>query len=220
VIRVRVPPGPGPHPAVLMLHGWTGDENSMFIFAQRLPKDAMLISPRALYPAPREGYSWQPQSRAIGGAQLQGSDENPQRGRFWPTLDDLRPAVAELRQLLVPGNFPTADLSRLRLVGFSQGAALSLASALLHPDWMRAVACMSGFMPKGVSPLLVERPLAGMPVFVTHGSQDDTVPVSEARAAVGMLEKAGAQVQYCEDDVGHKLSLTCFKSLEAFFKTT
>jgi phospholipase/carboxylesterase len=201
VIRVRIPPGPGPHPALLMLHGWTGDENSMYIFAQRLPKDAMLISPRGLHPAPRGGYSWQ-----------------AQQGHFWPTIEDLRPAVQGLRELLTARNFPTADLSRLRLVGFSQGAALSLAAALLHPDWMRAVAVMSGFMPKGVSSLLPEWPLEGMPVFVTHGSQDDTVPVAEARAAVGMLEKAGAQVHYCEEDVGHKLSLPCFKSMEAFFK--
>ena len=201
VIRVRIPPGPGPHPALLMLHGWTGDEHSMWIFAQRLPKDAMLIAPRALYTAPQGGYGWQ-----------------PHRQHGWPTLDDFRPAVTALGELLVHRNFPTADLSRLRLVGFSQGAALSLAAALLHPDWMQAVASLSGFMPDGVSPLLVDKPLAGMPVFVAHGSQDDTVPVDKARAAVGMLEKAGARVHYCEDDVGHKLSLTCFKSLEAFFQ--
>jgi phospholipase/carboxylesterase len=126
--------------------------------------------------------------------------------------------VAALRELLVPRNFPTADISRLRLVGFSQGAALGLEAALLHPDWMQSVACLSGFMPDGVSPLLVDRPLEGMPIFLAHGTQDDTVPISKARAAVGMLEKAGAQVHYCEDDVGHKLSLSCFKSLEMFFK--
>ncbi len=201
IIRVRIPPGPGPHPALLMLHGWTGDEHSMWIFAQRLPEDAMLIAPRALHPAPQGGYGWQ-----------------PHREHGWPTLDDFRPAVAALRELLVERNFPTADLADLRLVGFSQGAALSLAAALLHPDWMRSLACLSGFMPEGVSPLLAARPLEGKPVFVAHGSQDETVPVAKARAAVGMLEKAGAQVNYCEDDVGHKLSLTCFKSLQTFFK--
>ena len=201
VIRVRIPPGPGPHPAVVMLHGWTGDENSMWVFAPRLPQDAMLIAPRARHAAPQGGYGW-----------------HDLRQKGWPVLDDFRPAAADLGALLVHRNFPTADLSRLRMVGFSQGAALCLAAALLHPGWMQSVACLSGFMPGGVSPLLVERPLAGMPVFMAHGSLDETVPVEKARAAVGMLEKAGAQVHYCEDDVGHKLSLTCFKSLEAFFQ--
>jgi phospholipase/carboxylesterase len=201
VIRWRIPPGPGPHPAILMLHGWTGDEYSMGIFAERMPDDAMLIAPRAPHPAAQGGFSW-----------------GNNRAHGWPTLDDFRPAVSDLRELLVHRNFPTADLSRLRLVGFSQGAALSLAAALLHPGWMQSVACLSGFMPDGVSPLLVERPLEGMPIFLAHGSQDDTVPVAKARAAVGMLEKAGAQVYYCEDDVGHKLSLSCFKSLEMFLR--
>jgi hypothetical protein len=32
-----------------------------------------------------------------------------------------------------------------------------------------------------------------------------------------MLERAGAQVTYCEEDVGHKLSAPCFNALKSFF---
>jgi predicted esterase len=43
------------------------------------------------------------------------------------------------------------------------------------------------------------------------------VPIALGRRAVEILELAGASVTYCEDEVGHKLSASCFRGLEAFF---
>ena len=54
-------------------------------------------------------------------------------------------------------------------------------------------------------------------MFLAHGAFDEIVPVGRAREAVKLLGQAGAQVTYCEDDVGHKLSLSCFQSLQTFF---
>ncbi len=45
---------------LLLLHGWTGDENSMWIFARNFPADMWIAAPRALYPAEGGGYSWRP----------------------------------------------------------------------------------------------------------------------------------------------------------------
>ena len=60
VLRVREPEGDGPHPVVLLIHGWTGDENSMWIFASRLPEHYLLIALRGLHEAPIGVYSWYP----------------------------------------------------------------------------------------------------------------------------------------------------------------
>src|SRR5690554_2163224 len=61
-MKVREPEDAAtPHPLVLLIHGWTGDERSMWVFAQRLPKQALLIAPRAPYASRHEnlaGYSW------------------------------------------------------------------------------------------------------------------------------------------------------------------
>jgi predicted esterase len=43
------------------------------------------------------------------------------------------------------------------------------------------------------------------------------VPVGRARASVALLEQAGAQVTYCEDEVGHKVSIPCLHGLKKFF---
>jgi phospholipase/carboxylesterase len=199
--RVREPDGEGPHPVFLLVHGWTGDENSMWVFASRFPKDALLIAPRAPLHEVSGGYSW-----------------HPREHNRWPSLDDLRAAVDALVEMLTPENFPGGDFSALRMAGFSQGSAVIFTLAFFYPSWVISMAGLSGFLPEGAERMAVQKPLKGKPVFVAHGTQDEHVPIERGRQAVRILEQAGAQVTYCEDDVGHKLSAACFRALETFFK--
>jgi phospholipase/carboxylesterase len=201
-IKVYDPGGNKPRPVILLLHGWTGDESVMWVFAERLPPDALMIAPRAPHSSTRGGYSWVPE----------------QAGVKFRELADFLPAAAALEAWLKPDYFPQADFDRLSLVGFSQGAALSYTFGLTRPGRVRAIAGLAGFMPGGVEGLARERPLVGMPVFVTHGTADDIVPVGMARRSVELLSQAGADVRYCEADAGHKLGLACSRSLGAFFK--
>ena len=73
-------------------------------------------------------------------------------------------------------------------------------------------------MPSGMEQIIAQKPLAGKQVFVSHGTQDNLVPIDRARASMSLLEQAGAQVTYCEADVGHKVSADCLRGLENFFK--
>lgn len=200
ILHTRYPEGDGPFPVALLVHGWTGDENSMWVFASRLPKDFLLIAPRGLHTAPRGGYGWHAHSE-----------------QSLPWVDEFRPSIEALMELLTPANFPKADFSRMYLIGFSQGAALVYTFALLYPGQVVSLAGLAGFLPQGAAALARNLPLRGKPVFVAHGTQDDQVPVERARQAVEILQQAGAEVTYCEDDVGHKLSATCFRALESFF---
>jgi phospholipase/carboxylesterase len=200
ILRVRIPEENSNHPITLMLHGWTGNENVMWIFASRLPKNHILVAPRGLFPTVNGGYGWY-----------------PVKSRIWPWVDDFIPAIERLNTLLTSENFPKADFSRLSLVGFSQGAALAYAFTLLNPDKVSAVAGLSGFLPDGVQAYSREEGLRGLQVFVTHGTEDELVPVARARESVAFFEQNFAQVTYCEDQVGHKLSAGCFRGLEYFF---
>lgn len=220
VMKVRIPQGEGPHPVLLLLHGWTGDENVMWIFASRLPENYLMIAPRGLYQSPSGGFGW-----------------NEHRRGDWPALEEFKPAVDVLAELMghedgarpaladtladLPGGreaIQNVDFSEISLVGFSQGAALSYAYALNHPGRVHLLAGLAGFMPENADELVEKRPLEGKQVFVTHGTQDDTVPVEKARRAVELLQRAGSNVSYCEEQAGHKLSASCFRALESFFE--
>lgn len=201
VMRIQHPAGTGPFPVFLLLHGWTGDENSMWIFTPRLPSQALLIAPRGLYPTRGSGYSW-----------------HKEINKPWPWMEDFKPAVEYIFDAISSKNFPYGDFSELHLIGFSQGAALVYSMAIMHPERIASVAGLSGFLPDGASAWLESDRLSGLPVFIAHGTKDELVPVELARKSVALLEGAGARVTYCEDEVGHKLSAECFHGLEAFLK--
>lgn len=209
-LRYHLPEGEGPHPVLLMIHGWTGDENVMWIFASRLSPRYLILAPRGIYPADEGGYGWE-----------------PRHGPGWPALENFRPAVDALLQMLdmlkassLDGRpqFPDADFSKLSLMGFSQGAALAYTLALTHPERIQRLAGLAGFLPTDAERMVSPHPLQGKKIFVAHGSRDETVPVERARAAVKVLENAGAEVTYCEEDVGHKLAASCFHGLDRYFE--
>jgi phospholipase/carboxylesterase len=197
--KFLVPEGEGPFPVILMLHGWTGDENSMWIFASKMPAGALLIAPRGVFNSSLGGYSWYKDI----------IDK-------LPALEDFSDAIDQIEVALHSDLFSMGDFSRLRLVGFSQGAALAYTLAFRGVNGIKAIAGLSGFVPNGTEKLIDENPLSGLPVFVAHGTRDNIVPVDRARHGLELLKNAGAQVTYCEDDVGHKLSASCFRAMKDF----
>ena len=203
-LRVRPAKGKTP-PLLLLLHGWTGDENSLWVFVRNFSEDYWIVAPRAPYSSeqPAGGYSWRPLRV-----------EN----RAWPGLEDLRPSAEVLIPLIDAysdeNNF---DASQFDVMGFSQGAALANTITLLHPERVRRAGILAGFLPANSEPLLQDRPLKGKAFFVAHGRLDETVKIEYARQSVKLLELAGADVTFCEDDVGHKVSAHCLRGLEDFF---
>lgn len=202
-LRMRESTQPSPRP-LLMLHGLTGDENSMWVFARDLPKNYWIIAPRAPHTTEPFGYSW----RTV------------QPGTFGrPSFDQLLPAAEALIRLVDEYQASAGiDSSVIDVMGFSQGAALSGVLAFLYPQRIRKIGILAGFVPSGVDEYLQNRPLDGKNIFVAHGTKDETVPVDRARASMEILERAGAEITYCEDEVGHKVSLNCVRALRSYLE--
>ncbi len=201
-VRIR-PATRAPARLLLLVHGWTGDENSMWVFARNFAPNYWIIAPRAPYLTEPGGYSWRPLRAGVHDR---------------PSFDDLRPAA----ESLIPFVDAYAaenhlDASQFDAMGFSQGAALVSAMALLHPERIGRIGVLAGFAPSGAESLAGRRPLNGKDVFVAHGTLDERVKIEFARRSVQLLQEAGANVTYCEDEVGHKLSAKCLRALQAFF---
>jgi len=190
---------------MLMVHGWTGDENSMWVFARKFPADMWIAAPRGPHKAKDGGYSW----RA------------PQPGTWGlPTLSDLKPAADNLIRLVDNVSASVGvDAARFDIAGFSQGGAMVNVMALLYPKRIRKAAVLAGFMPGGTDELIARRVLEGKPFFVAHGTQDQLVSMEQARKSIELLEQAGARVTFCEAEVGHKVSADCLRGLESFWES-
>lgn len=198
-------PKPSAARLLLLLHGWTGDERSMWRYVKKLPEDYLMIAPRAPYDSKLEkgGYSWRDIKPGTWGA---------------PTLDELRLAAENLVSL---ADFwlATAKLTSARfdVIGFSQGGALATTIAALYPHRVDRIAVLSGFVPPGVDELLHPNLLKGLRVFWAHGTKDEMISYQRGRASAKLLEKAGAAVSFCTADVEHRVGRECRYSLNEFF---
>ena len=191
------------HPTrlVVLLHGWTGDENSMWLFTRKIPGQYAILLPRAPFPTSAGGFSWRDISPGTWGL---------------PSLDDLRPSAEKLLAFLDIWISATAfETKRLDVVGFSQGAAMAYCMALLFPGRVDKIVALAGFLPSGSETRLGA--LDGKQVFIAHGREDDLVPIERARQAQSLLKDAGIPVTYCESDGGHKVNSSCLKRMESFF---
>jgi phospholipase/carboxylesterase len=188
----------GPYPAVVMVHGWLGDEMVMGIFGQALPRGVVVVSPRGPLAVDDDNYGWYEHLNDLEG--------------FRAGLSALRGFVTGL-----PGAYPV-DARRVWLMGFSQGAAMSLALLLSDPVLVAGVVALAGFVPEFARPWTAPRKLAGKPVLILHGREDETVTVEQAHAARDLLAAAGADVTYHEYDVGHKLNAQGMRDLQAWLE--
>src|SRR5262245_56726699 len=201
MLRIRESTNPAPR-LLLMIHGITGDENSMWVFARDMPAHYWIVAPRAPYVAEAGGYSWRaPQFGNLDGPRLEWLKQSA--GALIRLVDAYAASVG-------------VDSSVFDVIGFSQGGAMSNVLTFLYPQRIRKVGILSAFVPGGLEELISQRPLEGKPIFVAHGTKDETVTVDRARASINFLKQAGAAVTYCEDNVGHKMSVNCLRNLKEF----
>lgn len=189
---------------LVLIHGWTGDENSMWVFTRGISTDYWMIAPRAPHLAEPVGFSWRPHQPLTFDR---------------PSLEMLKPAADGLIRLIDEYSASVKlDALQFDLMGFSQGAAMVNLVAMLYPSRVRKMGVLAGFVPSGLEEIISQKPLAGKNIFVAHGTQDQMVPVDRARTSIELLEQAGAQVTYCEDEVGHKVSAACMRALESYLQ--
>ncbi len=188
--------------ALILIHGWTGDENSMWVFARNFAPEFCILAPRGPLATDIGGYGW-----------VEANFHHPS------TFAEFEPVAAKLLEtldpLLLSLGVPPAPLN---LMGFSQGTAMAYTLAIQYPQRVSRIAGLSGFLPAGADAYLKPGSFSQKQVFIAHGSQDETIPVQWARETAQKLKQAGAQVTYCEEGTGHKLSLTCFTALRTFFQ--
>ena len=90
------------------------------------------------------------------------------------------------------------------LLGFSQGAVMSLGAQALQPEGVAGVIALSGYFPIEVEADAGN--LVGRPAFVAHGVHDDIIPVEAGRRTRDLLERHGVDLTYREYSMAHQVS--------------
>ncbi len=186
---------------LLLLHGYFGNENAMWILTNPLPDGYNMLAPRAPVKLGDNQFSW----HEIG----------PQ----WPDIEHYQNLTDQLLARVDSWTQQNApNVSRYDVMGFSQGAVMAYALAILHPERVDRIAAIAGFIPQNWKPEVKVDALKNKHFFIAHGTEDETVPVKKARDASQWLEENGADVKFCTAETGHKISANCFNGLGEFFQ--
>jgi phospholipase/carboxylesterase len=185
-----------------LLHGWTGDEESMGIIARKFPDNFWILSPRAPYQADHDGYSWLPPG-----------------GGLHSTVDEYLPGLESFLTWMNSVEKIKQISTKFDLAGFSQGAATAYALALTKPERIHLLAGLAGFLPRQADRYIDNQPLKGKKVFLAHGREDERIRIEAGYEAASALGRAGAEVTFCASDTGHKLGSDCHRRLVDFFTT-
>jgi phospholipase/carboxylesterase len=194
---------PGPHPAMIMVHGRGADEEDLPGLASQLDGRLHILSVRAPFPFTYGGgYTWYDVGEA----------GSPEPTMFREGYDRLSQFIDEaLREYPI-------DPARLFLLGFSMGAVMSLALGLARPGVVRGVAAHSGYVAEGTHLQYRWDELSGTSFFIAHGTVDPIVPIAMARRAKALLAASRAPHVYREYPMAHQMSEESLGDLAAWLQ--
>ncbi|MFH1852774.1 MAG: dienelactone hydrolase family protein [Candidatus Neomarinimicrobiota bacterium] len=188
-----------PVKAIIGLHGWSGDEQSLLPVARGVRcREAHWLLPRGPYPAQDgDGFAW-----------FAGSDRRTwQADRSFILLDEL---LAGLRE----DGFAAADIY---FCGFSMGACLALEYALRLPHALGGIVPIAGFIrdPQMLAKAATAASRA-TPVLLLHGAEDEIVPSESSQTAYQFLKDRGQPVTLELYPAAHKIPVDRFGLIRGF----
>lgn len=109
------------------------------------------------------------------------------------------------------------DPERTVLMGFSQGAAMSLLLLLTQPTLVTSAVLMSGrLIPQAAERAVHYMELVGKPIFVAHGVYDSVLPIDQGRAIEAELKRYPVLLTYKEYPMGHEVSPQSIADIQRF----
>jgi phospholipase/carboxylesterase len=176
---------------LVLLHGRGADRKDLFGLQRSLPPEWAVVAPDAPFPAAPWGYgpgrAWY---RYLGG-------NRPDPASFTASLATLDRLLDALPAVL--GHRP----GTVALGGFSQGGTMSVAYALSRPGRVRHVLNFSGFVADHPDVHVAPERVRGARFFWGHGVDDPAIPFAMAVDGRRVLQKAGADLEARDYDIGH-----------------
>jgi len=180
---LRLQPHPNAQARLVLLHGWGADADDLLMLGERLARD--IRTPLDL-------------------VSLQAPERHPQGiGRQWyglfpPDWQAVPAAQQQLKSRLMALAEDGIPLQSTVVLGFSQGAAMALASGCDLP--LAGLIACSGYPHPGWT-----APTTRPPVLLIHGQQDDVVPSTASDELRQRLEDGKNPVHLDQFAGGHTI---------------
>lgn len=185
------------YPALFVMHGMGSNEKDMLNLVSGMEEHFYIFSIRGPIERP-PGYAFFTIERF---------------GK--PHQDVFEAAVEKVEDFIgwAKSEYPL-DASRTYLLGFSQGAILSMAIGLSLGNRIKGIVALSGYIPEFVKTKFKQTSMDGMSLFISHGEQDQALPFEWGQASRDYFHGLGADVTFKNYPVPHTVSLQNYKDFE------
>ena len=185
---------PGPPPLLLLLHGIGSYEGDLMALAPYLDARFFVVGARAPIVMGPDAYGWYRTDFSAARRVIDPAEPVRSRAILLRFVEELIGAYG-------------LDARGVYLMGFSQGAIMTLGIALMRPDWLAGAVVMSGRpLPELVAPAAKPASLTGFPILVVHGTEDPVLPVENGRQIREMLRTLPVELTYREYPIGHQVA--------------
>ena len=191
---LEVHTSPEPSPVLLIgLHGFGSDETQIKTLVDlELNTPFVYLAPRAWYTLTDGGYAWFPLTQ-------EGDTFKVNKVQHLESLD--------LLELFIQKAVRHYGSSQVYLVGYSQGAGLSLSHFLHKPEIIAGAVAMSGTLLPEMKPERLEpATFANKPLFVGHGTLDAFISERNRAELKTYLQDKSIDLTYREYPVPHVVS--------------
>ena len=204
--------GPNPHTTLIVLHGLGADGFDFVPICGELRLQP-LGAIRYVFPhAPERpvtingGYVMRAWYDILGADLVKREDET-----------GLRESLAQITTLIDSERARGVAANRIVLIGFSQGCAMALMTALRYPERLGGAVGLSGYLPLAAT-TAAERSAANadLPIFMAHGTQDPVVVPARGTASRDALRALGHEVQWHEYPMPHSVCMDEIGDLNAW----
>jgi len=204
----HVPPGEGPFPTILALHGFGASAHDLIGLAPILHGGgALVLCPQG------------PLAFEIGQGMLGFGWANPTQGDGGSLGEHER--AADAVRAFLHGALDRYPIDRRKIVpmGFSQGGVVAYDLVLREPGRFAGLVALSSWLPGPLDEAFPPQDeLQNLPALVVHGTEDPMIPVERGRESRERLMKRGLNVTFREYEMGHEIRPEALRDLVQWFE--
>jgi phospholipase/carboxylesterase len=178
------------YPVIYAMHGMGSDEEDILRLIEELKDDFILIGIRGPIIQGR-GYAY---------FSIKGYG-NPDRVSFDKAVKNLEELIRNAAEA-----YPI-DINRQYLLGFSQGAILSMSLALVMGNKIKGITSLSGYIPKFVKEEYEIKSVEDLSIFISHGEFDPIFSLDTGKENYNFFRERSRNVSFMSYPAGHEVSL-------------
>jgi len=191
----------GNGPSIFLLHGYGSNMHDLFNLSATFESEWTCVSLQADIPIQFNGWAW---------AELDHRDISvlPKPNQFYESQEKVISSVDVCIQEL------ELDPNRVNILGFSQGASMSLFCGLKRPEKFESIISLCGFLPiNQIISEIDQDKVKGVKVFMGNGIKDYVVPMKLAKKTEEQMRSIKASVAFKEYECEHTISSECLRDV-------